>query len=219
VTHHYGNWVFVNGYWYWGPPAVWVGVGAWPVPVGIGFAWYPGRVGWIHSGAYIGWIPLAPREPYYCHRPWGPRAVVVNNINVTNININRYRHVNQAVVVNRNNFYNVNNYNDVRIRNVDKSTIVKNYRAAPVINNAVINDHQPSNKSILHKRQCDENQRSVVNRIEHNERVADRAGLKRAALSGSGTLRRAVLRRGPRLITHRPQRLVREMEVPEPVRN
>ncbi len=39
VTHHYGNWVFVNSAWYWAPP----------VKVKLGYlgdrvCWYPGRV-------------------------------------------------------------------------------------------------------------------------------------------------------------------------------
>ena len=69
VTHHYGNWVYARNYWYWAPPVVSVRVGL-PL-LNIGFFWYPGRVSWIHSGAYVGWVPLAPRETYYSHRNWG----------------------------------------------------------------------------------------------------------------------------------------------------
>ncbi len=76
VTHHNGNWVYAGNFWYWAPPVVSVQVGIGPM-LGLGFGWYPGRVGWIHSGVNIGWIPLAPFEPYYCHRRWGPRTVVV----------------------------------------------------------------------------------------------------------------------------------------------
>ena len=220
VTHHYGNWVFVNDYWYWGPPAVWVGVGARPAPLGIGFGWYPGRVSWIHSGAYIGWIPLAPFEPYYCHRPWGRRAVVVNNINVTNININNYRYVNKAVVVNRNNFYNVNNYNDVRIRNVDKSTIVKNYRAAPVINNTVINDYSTLKQkyNYTNVNVTEKPQRSVVNRIEQNDRVARQGGgIKASGIERDlGTLREGRPAQGAKIDAPTvPNRLVPGNEVPK----
>ncbi|MDY0042311.1 MAG: FecR domain-containing protein [Desulforhabdus sp.] len=61
VTHHYGNWVLVSGCWYWAPPvAVTVGIGG-PL-LDIRFGWYPGRVAWVHSGAHIGWLPLAPGE-------------------------------------------------------------------------------------------------------------------------------------------------------------
>ena len=99
------------------------------------------------------------------------------------MNINRYRYVNQAVVVNRNNFYNVNNYNDVRIKNVDKSTIVKNYRAAPVINNTVINDYSTLKQkyNYTNVNVTEKPQRSVVNRIEHNERVARQGGGAKAS--------------------------------------
>ena len=87
VTHHYGNWVYVRNYWYWAPPVVSVRVG---VPLlDVGFFWYPGRVSWIHTGTYVGWVPLATRETYYSYRHWGgPHVVVVSNINITHININ-----------------------------------------------------------------------------------------------------------------------------------
>ena len=68
VTHHYGNWVRVEGRWYWAPPPP-VVVAAGPVPF---VAWYPGRVAWIHSGDDVGWVPLAPTEVYYAHHHWGP---------------------------------------------------------------------------------------------------------------------------------------------------
>ena len=87
VTHHYGNWIYTRNSWYWAPPVVSVRVGL-PL-LNIGFFWSPGRVSWIHSGAYVGWVPLAPRETYYSHRHWGgPHEVVVTNINITRININ-----------------------------------------------------------------------------------------------------------------------------------
>ena len=141
VTHHYGNWVYVGNYWYWAPPVVSVRVGL-PL-LDVGFYWYPGRVSWIHTGTYVGWVPLAPRETYYSYRHWGgPHGVVVNNVNITQININvrNYAYVNRAIVVNQNNFYGVNNYTNVRVTNINRTTIINNYRAAPVVNNTVINN-------------------------------------------------------------------------------
>jgi len=138
VTHHYGNWVFVDrcNCWYWAPPVMGVGVSIGPF-LPIPFGWYPGRVGWIYSGLNVGWIPLAPFETYYCHRPWGPRSMVVNN-GINNININRYRYINRAVIVHQNNFYNVNNYQNVRITNINNHFITNNFRAAPIIDGRVI---------------------------------------------------------------------------------
>ena len=70
-----------------GPPVVSVRVG---VPLlDVGFYWYPGRVSWIHTRTYVGWVPHAPRETYHSYRHWGGHhVVVVNNVNITQININ-----------------------------------------------------------------------------------------------------------------------------------
>ena len=83
MTHHYGNWVYVGSAWYWAPPVVSVSAGS-PL-LDIGFHWNPGRVSWIHSDAYVGWVPLAPRETYYSHRRWGGRHDEV--IGGANINL------------------------------------------------------------------------------------------------------------------------------------
>ena len=143
VTHHYGNWVYVSNNWYWAPPVARVQIGL-PL-LNVGFFWNPGRVSWIHSGAYVGWVPLAPRETYYSHRHWGgPHVTVVNNVNITRININvrNYAYASHAIVVNQNNFYGVNNYRNVRVTNINNTTIINNYRAAPVVNNTVINNYE-----------------------------------------------------------------------------
>ncbi len=175
VTHHYGNWVFVDSSncWYWAPPVVSVGVNVGPF-LAIPFGWYPGRVGWIHSRSHIGWIPLAPFEPYYCHRSWGPRTMIFNNSNINSININRYQYINRAVVINQNNFYNVNNYQNVRIANINRNTIINNYRAAPVINNTVIHnyEHIRQRHDFTNIRVEQKPHDIVLDRIRHNEQFA-----------------------------------------------
>jgi hypothetical protein len=172
VTHHYGNWVYARNYWYWAPPVASVRIGL-PL-LDVGFFWYPGRVSWIHSGAYVGWVPLAPRETYYSYRHWGgPHAVVVNNVNFTQININvrNYAYANRAIVVNRNNFYGVNNYTKVRETNINPTAVINSYQAAPVINNAVINNyatisqrHHYTNAAAREKPH-----NTVINRIQQNQ--------------------------------------------------
>jgi len=144
ITHHYGNWMLVNGIWYWAPPVARVRVRLGPPLFNIGFAWYPGRVAWIHFGILMGWVPLAPREPYFCHHRWGPRAVVSKHANIRNIGLrtDRYRHAKHAVIIHKNNFHRVNSYKKVRIRNINNSTIINRYRAVPMVNNAVINDYR-----------------------------------------------------------------------------
>ena len=175
VTHHYGNWVYAGNFWYWAPPVVGVQVGLGPF-LGIGFGWYPGRVGWIHSGIHVGWVPLAPFEPYYCHRRWGSRNLVVNNVNITNVNINRYQYINRAVVVRQNHFYGVDNYQNVRITNINRQTIINNYRAAPVVNNTVINNYNTMRDkyNFTNTRVEQRPHDMVLNRISHNEQVARR---------------------------------------------
>jgi hypothetical protein len=171
VTHHYGNWVYARNFWYWAPPVVNVRIG---LPfLNTGFFWNPGRVLWIHTGTYVGWVPLTPRETYYSHRHWGdPHAVVITNVNITQININvrNYAYVNRAIVVNRNNFYGVNNYRDVRVTNINRTTIINNYHAAPVVNNTVINNYETI-KQRYNYTNVEVNEKphnTVINRIQQN---------------------------------------------------
>jgi len=174
VTHHYGNWVYARKYWYWAPPVVSVRVGL-PL-LDVGFYWYPGRVSWIHTGTYVGWVPLAPRETYYSYRNWGgPHAVVVNNVNISQINVNvrNYAYVNRAIVVNQNNFYGVNNYTKVRVTNINRTAIINNYRAAPVVNNTVINNYTTIKQryNFTNVKVNEKPHNTVINRIQQNETI------------------------------------------------
>ena len=171
VTHHYGNWVYARNFWYWAPPVVNVRIG---LPfLNIGFFWNPGRVSWIHTGTHVGWVPLAPRETYYSHRFWGdPHAVVVTNVNIAQININvrNYAYVNRAIVVDRNNFYGVNNYRDVRMTSINRTTIINNYRAAPVVNDTVINNYATIKQryNYTNGEVNEKPHNTVINRIQQN---------------------------------------------------
>ncbi|MBF0526992.1 MAG: FecR domain-containing protein, partial [Deltaproteobacteria bacterium] len=111
ATHHYGNWVFVNNAWYWGPPET----------VGVGVGWYPGRVAWIGSGEDVGWVPLAPTERYYSHYAWGAGATVIGTAAVVGLTIGSLAYINHAVVVPQHDFYGVNNYSRVRVANINKT--------------------------------------------------------------------------------------------------
>jgi hypothetical protein len=183
VTHHYGNWIYAQNAWYWAPPVASVRVGL-PL-LNIGFFWYPGRVSWIHSGSNVGWVPLAPQETYYSHRNWGgPRVVVVNNVNITRININirSYAYANHAIIVPQENFSRVNNYRTVRITNTNTTTIINNYRAAPVINNTVINNYTTNNQRFNSTNVTvnEKPHKAVIERIQKNETTI-RAGRKEDA--------------------------------------
>jgi len=185
VTHHYGNWVYVRNYWYWAPPVVSVRVGM--LFLDVGFYWYPGRVFWIYSGPYVGWVPLAPYETYYCYHPWGgPYAVVVNNINITQININvgNYAYVNHAIVVSQNNFYGVNSYKNVRLAKINRTTIVNNYHAAPIVNNTVINNYSTIKQryNYTNVKVNEKPHNTVVNRIQQNETIIQKGKKENAAV-------------------------------------
>jgi hypothetical protein len=172
VTHHYGNWIYVRNRWYWAPPVAAVRIGL-PL-LNIGFFWSPGRVSWIHSGSNVGWVPLAPRETYYSHRNWGgPHEVVVTNVNITQININigSYAYARHAIVVPRDNFYGVNSYRNAQVARISPANIIKDYRAAPVVNNTVINNYTTNKQryNFTNTAVKEKPHNTVINRIEKNE--------------------------------------------------
>ena len=184
VTHHYGNWVYAQNNWYWAPPVASVRVGL-PL-LNVGFFWSPGRVSWIHSGAFVGWVPLAPRETYYSHRNLGgPHEVVVTNVNIAQININvrNYAYANHAIVVSQNDFYRVNNYRNVRATNINPTTIINNYRAAPVVSNTVINNYTTNKQRFAYTNVTvnEKPHNTVINRIQHNETIIRGARKENAA--------------------------------------
>jgi hypothetical protein len=185
VTHHYGNWVYAGNYWYWAPPVASVRVGL-PL-LDAGFYWNPGRVSWIHTGTYVGWVPLAPSETYYSYHHWGgPHAVVVSNVNIAGISVNvrNYAYVNHAIVVNQSHFYGVNNYTKVLEAHISPATLTNNYRAAPVVNNTVINNYttikQRYNYTTAKVNEKPHN--TVINRIRQNETIIQEGRKEKASV-------------------------------------
>jgi hypothetical protein len=170
ATHHYGNWVYVNNAWYWGPPET----------GGVGLAWYPGRVAWIGSGEDVGWVPLAPNEPYYSHYAWGPSATVIGAAAVVGLTIGSLAYLNHAVVVPQHDFYGVNNYSSVRVTTIDRATIVNSYHTAPVVNNSIFKDYSTDRNryNFTNVKVADKPHNTVLNRIEHNQGIAKQEGAK-----------------------------------------
>ena len=173
TTHHYGNWIYVNHYWYWAPPVVNLRIG-FPL-LDVGFFWSPGRVSWIYSGFNVGWVPLAPHETYYAHRNWGgPHTVVVSNANIGRINISVRNHTyaGHAIIIPQNRLYDVNNYSKIRINNINRMTVVNNYRTAPFVNSVVLNYSAISQRYNYTNAAVKEKPHSkVMQRIQHNETV------------------------------------------------
>ena len=84
APYHYGRWAFVARIgWCWVPPTR-----------GDVF-WAPGYVGWVRTGDFVAWVPLAPREIYYGHGHFGRYGRNVRNVDVNRIRVtNVYRNVN-----------------------------------------------------------------------------------------------------------------------------
>ncbi len=167
-THHYGNWVYVNNAWYWGPPQT----------VGVGSGWYPGRVAWIGSGADVGWVPLAPRERYYSHYAWGPAATVIGAAAVVGLTIGSLAYLNHAVVVPQHDFYGVNNYSRVRVANINRTTIINNYQAAPVVSSRIFRSYDTDRNRyrFTDAQVVDRPHNTVLRRIEYNHGIAKQEG-------------------------------------------
>ena len=112
APYHYGRWAFEARIgWFWVPPTR-----------GDVF-WSPGYVGWVRTGDYVAWVPLAPRETYYGHGTYGRNSVNITNVNITQVRVtNVYRNVNVA--------------NSVTV--VNQTTFVTG-RPAPVNRNVVVN--------------------------------------------------------------------------------
>ena len=185
TTHHYGNWVYARNNWYWAPPVATVTVGL-PL-LNIGFFWNPGRVSWIHSGPNVGWVPLAPRETYYSHHRWGgPHVVHVTNVNITQINIHprNYAYARHAVVVPQRDFYTVNNYKTVRVKNINNTTIINNYQSAPVVNNTVVNNYSTNKQrhNFANVQVKEKPHKTVTERIETNQKVIKQGKIEKASV-------------------------------------
>lgn len=140
VTHHYGNWVVVGGVWYWMPPTVTV-VAGFPRPW---VYWYPGRVAWIYTDVYVGWVPLAPWEPFYAVHFWGPGVTVWAGPVVPAITIGTLAFVDYAICVHHHHFWGVDyhhhGYYGVRVTNINKTVIINNFRPTTVVHKTVFKD-------------------------------------------------------------------------------
>jgi hypothetical protein len=63
LPYHYGRWAYVGNYgWSW-------------VPGLYRHSWCPGAVSWIQGHSWVGWVPLAPYEPWY---PYGSVNIFVS---------------------------------------------------------------------------------------------------------------------------------------------
>ena len=67
LPYHYGRWAYVTNHgWCW-------------VPGSTHNRWCPGAVNWIQGDSWVGWVPLAPSEPWYPYGHNAARAFVSRN--------------------------------------------------------------------------------------------------------------------------------------------
>ncbi len=139
-TSHYGDWVYLHGRWQW-TPYIHMGVSFPGIRVadfhihfGISFRphWHPGRVAWISTPLYVGWIPLAPWETYHGRHPWGPRTVVVRDVKnlKTRNQVNHYAYLDHSVVVSHRDFGRVSpkikhDYNKLKAKGINKRSLLE----------------------------------------------------------------------------------------------
>ena len=90
APYHYGRWYHSTAYgWAWFPPARNV-VSVWS-PALVAFVGFGGGGGISIGFGNVGWVPIAPFEPFY---PWWGRGgtTIVNNVTVVN-NYGQFTHV------------------------------------------------------------------------------------------------------------------------------
>jgi hypothetical protein len=146
APYHYGNWLWAPRYgWAWYPGSVIVRPVYRPAVVaffGFGGGNYGSGFSFNVAFGNVGWVPLAPYEPY--HPWWGPgwanRTTIINNYNVTNItNVNItqvYR--NAAVpggvaVVRGDNFTNGSVYHYVPVHEGDLKNVALVKSTLPIV--------------------------------------------------------------------------------------
>jgi hypothetical protein len=128
APYHYGRWVTWSSRWYWVPVAPRVQVVTYSPALVAFVGGGPGFSVSVGVGTnYVGWFPLAPRDPLI---PWWgrPTTTVVNVTNITYVNKT------YVTVVNQNTFVSSRAVNTNYVR--DKS-IIDRVERAPVVRGAV----------------------------------------------------------------------------------
>jgi len=125
APYHYGRWVTYSSRWFWVPAGPRVAVSYAPALV----AFVGGGPGWsasfaIGGGGYVGWFPLAPRDPFLPW--WGSHREHERDVHVTNVT---YVNRNYVTVVNQNTFVSGGVVADNYVRD---QRIVRQISSAPV---------------------------------------------------------------------------------------
>jgi hypothetical protein len=128
APYHYGRWVTYSSRWFWVPAGPRVAVAYSPALVGF----VGGGPGFsasfsVGGGGYVGWFPLAPRDPFIpwwgSHRDAGPRVTNVTYVNRTYV-----------TVVNQNTFVSGGSVSRNAVRDPQ---VIRQVRSAPVVRGPV----------------------------------------------------------------------------------
>ena len=119
APYHYGRWMYAGGAWGWWPGPVYPSYRPFWAPAYVSFWGWGGGFGFgVGFGGWggFGWLPLGPCDWFH---PWwggyGGRFGVVNvrNVNITNVNINRFGGI--APMHNGLRYSTLNNLHDVHV--------------------------------------------------------------------------------------------------------
>ncbi len=122
APYHYGRWAVVRGRWGWVPEGP-LGDRPGYSPAVVGFV--GGGAGWsvsVTAGGFVGWFPLAPREPF---QPWWTHSRPTAN--VTNF---RFAYRSRVTVVSRNVFVGGGRVDRDLVRD---ARVVREVASAPVL--------------------------------------------------------------------------------------
>jgi hypothetical protein len=157
---HYGRWASVNGGWFWVPG-----------PVVVRPVWAPALVAFVgggpgfrfSAGVGVGWFPLGPGEVFV--PGYRVSRGYVNNVNITNTNVNitRITNVYNTVVINHTT---VNNITYVNQRVNGGVTVVSHdafVNSRPVAQNVMrVDAREIANAPISHRVEVEPVRQSVV---------------------------------------------------------
>ena len=148
---HYGRWAYAPAGWFWVPGPVVVR----PVyaPALVAFVGGPGFGVAVVTGGPVGWFPLAPGEVYV--PPYRGSRTYINNVNITNTNVNitKVTNVYNTTIINNNTTVNRVTYVNQRVPNavtaVSRETFVN---ARPVARNlAQVNAKEVAEAPVVHQ--------------------------------------------------------------------
>jgi hypothetical protein len=103
---------------------------------------------------------------------------VIGAAAVVGLAIGSLAYLNHAVVVPQHDFYGVNNYSRVRVANINRTTIINNYHAAPVVSSRIFRNYDTDRNRyrFTDVQVVNRPHNTVLRRIEYNQGIAKQEG-------------------------------------------